>query len=73
MIVVSIALNVIILYSKQFIGKVIQSCIHFNIVIDGIITKLQYTIYHIKIDINRVLYVITSILSLELHESIVID
>ena len=74
MILVPIALIVVNLDYVHFIGWVALSCICTNAVLDSIIAKLQCSTFSMKIAMNKIPpYAITSILSLKLHVSIVID
>ena len=74
MILVPIALIIVLVESLQFIGWVALSCVNINNILDGIVTKLQCFIFHIKIAMNRVpLCEITLILSLKQHMCIVVD
>ena len=66
MILVHIALIVVVMGPVQLIGWVAPSCICTDIVLDGIINKLQYSIFCIKRSLNRVFSCAkTSILSLK--------
>ena len=69
-----IALFVIVLDLMQFIGWATPSCVCINIVLDGIITRLQCSMLYITIAMNTVpLCAIPSVLSLKWHFSIVND
>ena len=73
-VLVPIALILIVLVFEQSIGWVAPSYICINTVLDGMITNIQCSILHLKIDINRVTpSVVTTILNLKLHEFILTD
>ena len=64
MFLVPIALIVVIIDPVQFIGWVALSCVCTDIVLDGIINKLQCSIFYVKKSMKRApVYTITSILS----------
>ena len=47
----------------QFIGWVVSSCVRTDVVLDGIISKLQCSVFYVKRAMNMVpAYVITKIL-----------
>ena len=50
----SIALIVDFIGFVQFIGWVAPSCIHNDIILDSIISKLQRSVFHVKNTMNRV-------------------
>ena len=74
MILLPVALVFVDLDIVQFAGWVVQSWVCIDVVFNGIITKLQCLIFHMKTAVNRVpSYVITFILSLKLYVCSVID
>ena len=63
MFLVFVALIVVIIGPVQFNGWVAPSCVYTNADLDSIISKLQCSMFHIKIAMNRVpAYMITLIL-----------
>ena len=64
MLLVLVALKIVYLDLMRFIRLVALSCIYINVVLDGIISNLQCSVFCMKININMVLFcVITFILS----------
>ena len=63
MILVLIALFFVVLDLVKFIGWVALSCIHTDVVLDDVISKLQCSVLHVRRAMNRVpIYAITSML-----------
>ena len=68
MLLVIIAPIIVVIDLMQFIRWVALSRVYINAVLDGIITKMQCSVFHVKIAMNTVPgYMITSILSLKSH------
>ena len=64
---------VLVIGLVQFIGWVVPSCVCTNVVLDGIINKLQYSVFHVKRAMNKVsVCVATSILGQKWHLDIFI-
>ena len=64
MILVPIALIAVVLNHMQYIRWVPPSCVYINVVLDGVATKLQWSVFYMKIAMNKVLFcMITSIFS----------
>ena len=64
MFLVPTALTIIVIGRVQFIEWFVSSCVYADIVLDGIINKLKYSMIHVRRAMNKVpVYIITSILS----------
>ena len=53
MLLVPTALIIVVIDLGKFIGWVALSCIYINIILDGIVNKLQSSIFHVLCEIER--------------------
>ena len=74
MFLIPIALVIVVMYPVQFVRWVASSYIYVYVVLDGINTKVQCSMFHVRIAMNKIsLGMISLILSMKWHVDIVIS